>query len=164
MILYIIRHAWAADPSEPAWSDDRRRPLTEEGRKRFAAMVKKLAGRGFAPERIATSPLVRCVQTSQIIAELLDDPEMVISLDALAPESSLGELVTWTNRECKGCRQVAWVGHAPDVGEMTGALISGSRALVHFPKGAIAAVEFDGPVQPRAGELQWLVSAKVLNC
>lgn len=161
MILYIIRHAWAADPNG---SDDRRRPLTAEGRKRFAEMVRKLAGRGFSPEQIATSPLLRCVETAQIIAEELGDSEMVVSLDALAPESSLGEVVTWTNRECSHCQQVAWVGHAPDVGMMTGALISDSRAAIHFPKGAIAAIEFDGPVRPRAGELQWLVAAKVLNC
>ena len=163
MILYIIRHAWAADPSDPTWSDDRR-PLTEEGRKRFAEMVRKLAGRGFAPEQIATSPLVRCVQTAQIIAEQLGDPKMVVPLEALAPESNLGELIAWTNREWGKCRQVAWVGHVPDVGAMTGALIANSHASIRFAKGAIAAVEFDGPVQLRIGELQWLVSARVLNC
>ena len=161
MILYIIRHAWAA---EPGYTDDRQRPLTDEGRKRFAEVVRKLSGRGFAPEWIATSPLVRCVQTAEIIAEALGESDMIVQQKALAPESSLGELVTWTNREWGKCRQVAWVGHAPDVGDITGTLIGGPQASIHFSKGAVAAIEFEGQVQPRAGQLLWLVSAKVLNC
>ena len=164
MILYIIRHAWAVDPDDPRWPDDRDRPLTDEGRARWAAMVKSLADRGFAPQLIATSPLVRCRETSQILAAGVSGKPKTVLLDALAPESDLGQLIAWTNREAGRCRELAWVGHAPDVSHLAAALIGDSRSLVHFSKGAVAAIEFDGPVQPSSGELRWLVTAKVLGC
>ena len=68
MDLYIVRHAWAADRDDPQWPDDDLRPLTEEGKERFAQMAAKLVGRGMTPEVIATSPLVRCVETAQLLA------------------------------------------------------------------------------------------------
>ena len=66
MILYVIRHAWAGHYGDPAWPDDSQRPLTDEGRQRFARVVAELVKRGFAPQRIATSPLVRCRQTALV--------------------------------------------------------------------------------------------------
>jgi hypothetical protein len=47
---------------------------------------------------------------------------------------------------------------------MTAALIGSPDGLVRFAKGAIAAIRFDGPLVLGGGELQWLVSAKVLGC
>jgi len=164
MMLHIVRHAWAVDPGDPDAPTDFERPLTKEGRKRFASVVQRLVERGFAPEVIATSPLVRCRQTAEILAEEAGGSPEIVELDALAPESDLAKLVAWTNREAAGFRQVAWVGHAPDVGQLTAALIGDARAAIHFGKGAVAAVEFDGPVQAARGELQWLASAKMLGC
>ena len=65
MDLYIVRHAWAADRDDPRWPEDDLRPLTEEGQERFAQMAAKLVGRGMRPEVVATSPLVRCVETAR---------------------------------------------------------------------------------------------------
>ena len=164
MILYIVRHAWAADPGDPAWPDDRQRPLTAEGRQRFVAVAKRLAQRGLAPELIATSPLVRCHQTAEILAKELGRKRKIVPLEALAPGSDLGQLVHWTNHDAAKCGEVAWVGHAPDVDRLTAALIGDGRASIQFSKGAVAAVEFDGPVQPATGQLRWLVTAKLLGC
>ena len=69
MILYIIRHAWAGHYGDPDWPDDRQRPLSPDGKNRFGQVVRKLAGRGVAPELIASSPLVRCRETAEIVAE-----------------------------------------------------------------------------------------------
>ncbi len=49
MDLYIVRHAWAGHFGDPQWPDDAQRPLTEEGKQRFARLVEKLAARDFAP-------------------------------------------------------------------------------------------------------------------
>ena len=46
MNLFIIRHAWAAERDDAAFPDDSLRPLTDEGRKRFARMVEALVPRG----------------------------------------------------------------------------------------------------------------------
>jgi phosphohistidine phosphatase len=162
MDLYIIRHAWAAERTEQ-WPDDDLRPLTEEGQERFAQVVAKLADRVLAPQVVATSPLVRCVQTAQILATGAADRPKIVELDELRPGSDLAGLLAWTERQTRKHQQVAWVGHAPDVDRMTAALIGQSDGLIRFAKGAIAAIRFDGPLVLGGGELQWLVTAKVLG-
>jgi phosphohistidine phosphatase len=164
MILYIIRHAWAGHYGDPEWPDDRQRPLTAEGRRRFAAMVRKLAGRDFAPQRIATSPLVRCRQTAEVVAENVPGSPKVIRRAELEPGSDLEGLLHWTNQKAAEHDQVAWVGHAPDVGRLAAALIGDGRGWIRFAKGAVAAIRFVDPPAAGQGELRWLVTAKVLGC
>ena len=164
MILYIVRHAWAGHFGDPDWPDDRQRPLTDEGRKRFARMVRKLRERGFAPEVIATSPLVRCRQTAEIVAEGVSGSPEVVQRGELVPGSDLAGIVDWTNRSAGDYDEVAWVGHAPDVGRLTSALIGDSRGFIRFAKGAVAALRFPGEAALDEGELRWLVTAKMLGC
>ena len=164
MDLYIIRHAWAGHYGDPEWPDDSLRPLTPEGMKRFARVVQKLAGKEFAPQIIATSPLVRCRQTAEIVAEGTPGRPEVVELDALEPGSDLEELIGWTARQAEDYDPVAWVGHAPDVGHLTAALIGQSRGWIRYAKGGVAAVRFDEQLAPGEGELRWLVTAKILGC
>jgi phosphohistidine phosphatase len=162
MILYIVRHAWAGEHGDPSYPDDRLRPLTSEGKKRFRRVARVLADRGVLPKVIGTSPLVRCKQTAQVLAENLKGHPKVVELDALAPGSNLGALAVWTNEQ--QVESVAWVGHAPDVGKLTAGLIGEKPSAIHFTKGACAAIEFRDDVAPGRGTLLWLVTAKLLGC
>jgi phosphohistidine phosphatase len=162
MKLYIVRHAWAGERGDPRYPDDRLRPLTEEGRKRFASVVKKLVERGFKPRLIATSPLVRCLQTAEVIAELTPGRPRVIERDELAPDSRLEPLLKWTASQEE--QPVAWVGHAPDVCQLAAALIGDASASIRFAKGGACAIEFTSEMAIGRGELQWLASAKLLGC
>ena len=164
MDLYIVRHAWAAERDDAEWPDDDLRPLTEEGRQRFARVVEKLVSRGMSPQVIATSPLTRCMETAQLLAAGVDGNPKVVLLDQLRPGSDLDGLLRWTARQAQSHEQIAWVGHAPDVGWLTTALIRLDDAHLHFAKGAAACVRFDGPPTKAEGELRWLVTAKVLGC
>ncbi len=160
--LYIIRHAWAEDRDLLHWPTDWERPLTRDGRRRFAAVVERLVERGFAPEIIATSPLVRCRQTAGIVAEIAGGDPPIVVLDALQPGSDLGALLGWTAHEAADCEQVAWVGHAPDVGWLAARLIG--EGELRFAKGAVAALRFADRPAVGQGELRWLVTAKILGC
>jgi phosphohistidine phosphatase len=164
LILYIIRHAWAAEPGDVAWPDDRLRPLTANGRRRFAKLIKTLVGRGFAPELIATSPLVRCRQTAEIVAKAVPGKPKIVQREELAPGSDLEGLLGWTILQSDHCGQLAWVGHAPDVGRLAATLIGQPEGLLRLAKGGVASIRFDGPPKAGAGELWWLVTAKVLGC
>ena len=163
MILYIIRHAWAGHFGDPAWPDDRRRPLTREGQERFAQVVRALVERGFAPEVVATSPLVRCRQTAERIVEGMDSRPELVELDELRPGSDLEGLVRWTAEQSERHSAVAWVGHAPDVGRLVAALI-GQAGWIRLAKGGVAAVHFYDTPEVGGGELRWLVTAKMLGC
>lgn len=161
--LYIVRHGLAGEHGDPQYSDDRLRPLTDEGRKRFSAMMKQLADAGVSPQVVATSPLVRCRQTAEILVERAGGKTKLVELSALEPGSKLDVLIQWTNDQRRA--EVAWVGHAPDVSDLAAALVSDNgNPLIRFAKGAIACIAFDGAVALGAGELQWLVTAKVLGC
>jgi phosphohistidine phosphatase SixA len=160
MLLYIVRHAEAGQHGDPRFPDDSLRPLTKKGRKRFSRLVKKLARHGFAPTLIATSPLVRCRQTAQAILDRLDGQPKLLELTELAPGSELGGLVAWTNGQHE--QQVAWVGHAPDVDQLTAGLIGSGSANVEFSKGAIAAIEFEEEIVPGQGELRWLITPTIV--
>ena len=57
---------------------------------------------------------------------------------------------------------MAWVGHAPCVGRLVATSIRGRNAAIRMQKGAIASICLDnGFSQP--GELQWLVTAQVIE-
>jgi phosphohistidine phosphatase len=163
MDLFIVRHAWAGQRDDSRWPDDGMRPLTAEGKERFARVVKKLVGAGVAPGIIATSPLVRCVETAEILAAVLDGPK-IVKLDELQPGSDLQGLLQWTVRQAAKHEQITWVGHVPDVDNLAAALIGDAGASIHFAKGAAAAIHFDGEPTAATGELQWLATAKLLGC
>jgi phosphohistidine phosphatase len=161
-MLYLIRHAWAGQHGDPRWPDDNLRPLTKEGKKRFKAVVERLLATGFAPELIATSPLVRARETAEIIVRALPEEPELIELEELAPGSQLDRLIAWTNQQARG-RDVAWVGHAPDISMWAGGLLGAAPGAIAFGKGAVAALEFGDRIERANGELCWLATAKLLG-
>ncbi len=68
MPLLVVRHAHAGRRSAYK-GDDRVRPLTARGRARASALVPLLSR--YRPQRILSSPFVRCCETVQPIAEAL---------------------------------------------------------------------------------------------
>lgn len=162
MKLFIVRHAWAGQHGDPRYPDDRLRPLTEDGKDRFAQVVKRLSDRGFKPRLIATSPLVRCRQTAEIVAAGVSGHPQIIERDELQPGSNLADLLAWTVEQED--QPVAWVGHAPDVGQLAAALIGNGTGAIRFAKGGACAIDFETEMAPGRGQLQWLATAKLLGC
>jgi phosphohistidine phosphatase SixA len=83
--------------------------------------------------------------------------------DELAPGSDLAAMLKWTIKQAQH-EEIAWVGHAPDVSLLAGALIGQSGGGIGFAKGAVAAICFDDVPELGQGELRWLVTAKILGC
>lgn len=162
MRLYIVRHAWAEEPSDFRYPNDSERPLTDDGRRRFRRLVEKLVSRGVRPKQIATSPYLRTVQSAEIFAKALEEKTNITKLEALAPGSDLDALLAWTAKLDEP--EAAWVGHMPDVGALTSQLIGAATNRIGFSKGAIAAIDFDGKPEAGRGILCWLLTAKMLGC
>lgn len=76
--VLLIRHANAGDRKD--WrGDDRLRPLSGKGRRQAEALVDLLEP--FAPQRVLSSPFVRCLQTVEPLAARLSlRPETVDEL------------------------------------------------------------------------------------
>lgn len=69
--LLIVRHAHAGD--RKSWEgDDRLRPLSERGHKQAESIARKLAP--YRPDRILTSPALRCRQTVEPLGETTATP------------------------------------------------------------------------------------------
>jgi phosphohistidine phosphatase len=160
--LFVVRHAVAEDAGPDG--DDAGRRLTSRGRKRFARMVRRLVAAGLEIDLVATSPLVRCRQTAELLAEelarVLPDRPRIAVVEPLAPGADWQSLVEWTVEQ--DAARVAWVGHAPCVGRLVALSIGDGSAAVRMDKGAIAAISLDdGLGQP--GELDWLVTPDLLG-
>lgn len=167
MLLYIVRHAWAFERDEDRFPDDRLRPLTPEGIKRFRRVARRLVRRGVRPALVATSPLVRCRQTADLLIERLPHEVHLEEVDALTPGSDLNRALAWTHEKLAGqdldTAEMAWVGHSPDVEELCARLIGDGHANLHFPKGAVAAIRFADAPAASAGLLEWFVSPRILG-
>jgi phosphohistidine phosphatase SixA len=161
MNLYLARHAWAGHFGDPEWPDDSLRELSPEGAERYARVVQALAGRGFAPTRIATSPYARCRQTAELIAEHTLTGAVIDQLEALEPGSDLRALIEWTNQH-KG-EDACWVGHNPDMEFLAAALLGDGQAEIRFAKGSIAAIRFGNDGIDSTGTLYWHLTAKALG-
>jgi phosphohistidine phosphatase len=159
--LFLIRHAWAGQHGDPRYPDDRLRPLTDEGHKRFAALLKALPKGLLEAQTIATSPLVRCRQTANILARHLGDSAQVVERAELEPGSDLEGLLSWSVEQ--EASALAWVGHAPDIGRLAAALVGDASASIDFAKGAIARIDFEQTIAAGRGALRWLATARLLG-
>src|SRR5215471_19083588 len=84
MYLYLVRHAIAFEPDPAQWPDDRDRPLTPEGEKRFRQAALGLRELVPSVDAVLSSPLVRAWQTAAILARKAGWPEPQ-RFDALEP-------------------------------------------------------------------------------
>lgn len=131
--FYLVRHGRAEAGS---LSGDAARRLTPEGRATFAAHAKAVAGR-MEVRRIATSPLARARETSELLAAATGAPvaeEAALDSGASSPR----ELLALGRDLGEGA---ALVGHNPELAEAI-ALAAGRQLEVR--PGAVAAVDADG--------------------
>lgn len=156
MRLLVIRHGLAGDREEFAFTGrpDSERPLTKEGRvkmKRSAAGLAKIV-----PELdlIATSPLVRAVQTAEVVADAFGGMDLTI-VDELSPEHAPDDLLPWLRSHDPGT-VIAAVGHDPHLGFLVGWLLTGRHeSFVELKKGAACMLAFDDPPAAGAATLEW---------
>ena len=158
--LYLVRHAIAAERGDE-WPDDSKRPLTARGINRFKEVVAGLAWLDVAVDEIFTSPLVRARQTANLLAAGLKDKPPIRVIEALSPGHGAGTVLHELGRTAKQNR-VALVGHEPGLGELAAHLIGSPRAIP-FRKGGVCRVDLPSYTSRRPGELQWLLTPRMLR-
>jgi phosphohistidine phosphatase len=134
--IFLVRHGSAEDEHP---GGDGARGLTAEGRSAFRKFAHEMADQLRGPNRIigiATSPLVRAVQTAEILAD-------AIGIDEIRSETSLGADVATPKSIAALARKLgpgwAFVGHNPSFGNTTAAWLGLDPRTVSFRKGAICA-------------------------
>lgn len=149
MRVYLVRHGRAAGPGT---GSDEERPLTDDGRRALRASAKVWVESGEpAPTRWLVSPLVRAVQTAELLlgafgrdgaltihAELI--PEGRVSAAAQLVDDHFGETL-------------AVVGHQPMIGALAAFLLGLRSVPAQVQPGAVLALDL--PDDGGAPRLAW---------
>jgi phosphohistidine phosphatase len=154
MELFVIRHAIAAPGS--TLLVDAERPLTPQGRERFAQAVLGLQRLKVRFDRLYHSPWRRAAETAELLAPVLAGKAVDSPALARAPSQDLLEIL-------RGER-VALVGHEPWMGELVAWLTTGAPSdggVFAFKRGGVAWLE--GPPQPGQMVLQAFLTPRVLR-
>ena len=156
MRLYLVRHAEAIERS--GTMPDALRYLTPKGRLVFRKVARRVRREGAAPDVVFSSPLVRAVQTAEILAERLKHKGSVIVGKQLSPGFDLKDLRLLL-AGAGNPREAAFVGHEPDLGDLAATLLALPEG---FPlrKGAVLALDV-GPGAPKGtAKFLWRTDGK----
>ena len=152
MKLYVTRHGPAEDDAPSGLDGDR--ALSEAGRKRVRSVAKALADLDEAPLHLISSPLVRAVQTAEIIAIVTKLDERAGTVDIrreLAPGGDWGAFArSLASLPEQGKKRVMVVGHEPDLSELTCSLLGPTVFNRGFDKAMVVGVQLR-PRDPKDG-------------
>jgi phosphohistidine phosphatase len=146
--VLLVRHGKAED-NHPLGDDAR--ALTDEGREEFREHARKLAGH-VALQGIVTSPLVRAVQTAEILAEACGVGEVQVRGELSADVASARSIEAICRELGQGW---ALVGHNPSMAEALAHLLGYGRGAPQFRKGAVVALRM---AEALPWELAWVAS------
>jgi len=164
MRLYFLRHGLAANREDWPAEEDFARPLTARGRDQLEHTAEILAALDLRLDVILTSPLIRALQTAEIVAKRLDMLDRLVQDRRLSPGFDAGQLPAILPAH-PGAANLMLVGHEPDFSQIISALIGGG--CVVCKKGGLARVDVPPvgawpPGTRLAGELVWLIPPSVL--
>ena len=161
MDLYVLRHGIAEDRDYRKFPDDRDRPLTHRGIRRLEWQVKGMNAVNLTPDLAITSPLVRAVQTAEIVLEgLVRSCPLVVS-EALAPSADPHDILEGVAESHSSLASVMVVGHEPHLSRLVSLVSSGTfEAAVRMRKGSLCKLRVPGySFQPR-GQIEWLLTPR----
>lgn len=124
MELYLIRHGIAQEAT--SGMKDEERSLTENGRKRTEKVAQRLKELDLSFDLIATSPLVRAQQTSEILISTGLSSQLE-QCSHLAPSGSIQDWIAeWLMpRNYLSSTRLGLVGHEPCLGNWAEILVWG---------------------------------------
>lgn len=152
MRIYLVRHAEAVGRelglAEPL------RHLTPHGRSQVSALGRRLQKRGVRPSLIVCSPLVRAVQTAELLAAALGDGTPVTCAEVLGLEHGLQQVLTLIRAAT--AKRLMLVGHEPQLSALAVEL-TGCALPVALQKGSCLALTWR-PDSGRQAVLAWYIS------
>ena len=155
MEVYILRHGKAAPPSLRIPSDHDR-PLTDTGRREVTRTGRALRHMGIRPDTLASSPLLRAVQTAEAISRYVGaDVEI---WEDLKPEATPDD--TLHTMRTTGANSIMVVGHEPHLTGLISHMTSGHPVQISLKKGGLACVRL--PVL-RRGVLRYILTPKQMG-
>ncbi len=155
--LHLLRHGIAEDAGPATGGRDEPRRLTAEGIERMQSAARGMVALDLGIDTVLTSPLVRCVQTADIVcarigATAREDARLRPGMDLDLLEDVL--------IEHPDARSVLVCGHEPDLSTLAGDLTGG--AALHMRKGALAVLDVE-TLRPQGGRLRAFYEPRLLR-
>ena len=161
--LYIMRHGLAVTRDVTTVMDDAKRPLTSEGKQKMREIASGLDRMGIEVDWIVSSPLIRAVETAEIVGDALGSKPPLDTCDALKPGSAPEALITFLAKR-PNRRRVLVVGHEPDLSELAARLMgAGRNANMPFKKGGCCLITFSIFPPKLPGRLVWWLPPRVMR-
>jgi phosphohistidine phosphatase len=163
MKLLVVRHATAVDKDEFARTgkSDDLRPLTPAGKREMRDVARGIGDVVPAVDTLATSPLVRAVQTAEILGEAYDRKPAPV--EWLRPDTPYEEFAQWA-RSHREKKVVVIVGHEPHLSGLVSWLLAASkRSLLELKKGAACLLEVEEASGAGSATLLWSMAPKHLR-
>jgi phosphohistidine phosphatase len=163
-----MRHGPAEDRAPSGRDFDR--ALTAPGRDRVRDVARALVDADELPLHVVSSPLVRALQTAEIVAGFAKVPIDVEVRRELAPDGDIvGRVALVRERVASGAKRVMLVGHEPDLTELA-ARLAGRPFASGFQKAMVVGLatpkerDPEGPLRLRfvldPKSLEWLEDAR----
>lgn len=164
MTVLVIRHAIAENPEDVARerANDAQRPLSKQGRRRMRRAARGI--RRLVPiiNVLATSPLVRAVETGEIIVPQYEGLKAV-QIAPLSPRKPVAALLHWLQQQPADAT-VGLVGHEPHLGIFVSWMMTGLKeSFIAFKKGGACMLQIDGEVRAGHAKLVWLLKSSHLR-
>src|SRR5579883_3144637 len=141
--IYIMRHGIAGNRDTAGPVDDAKRRLTPEGREKMQKAAKGLKRLGLKLDWILSSPLLRAVETAEIVAESLPLKISIEVCEELRPGRSFDDLMVCLAAQPER-KRILLVGHEPDPSLLAARLIgAGRNANFGFKKGGCCLIVAD---------------------
>jgi phosphohistidine phosphatase len=161
--LYIMRHGIAVERGPATVMDDAKRPLTPEGKQKMRDIAAGLVNAGMEVDWIVSSPLIRAVETAEIVGDAQRSKPPLDSCEALRPGGSPEALIAFLAKRSNR-RRVLVVGHEPDLGQLAARLIgAGRNANMPLKKGGCCQIAFTEFPPKAPGRLIWWLTPRVMR-
>jgi phosphohistidine phosphatase len=160
--IYIMRHGPAEDQAPTGRDYDRK--LTSPGRDRTELAAREL-GRWERPKRVISSPLVRTVETAEVVLRTLGLSIDLEKREELAPGGDALKLLGEVANE--GAKRVLLIGHEPDVSSLAALLLPNWTRS--FDKSMVVGLKIDRASlvsrmkDGAAAKLRFVIDAKRLH-
>ena len=161
MEIYLLRHGIAVEREEHSGPDGER-ALTSEGRRKVRHVAQAMRAMRLSFDIIFSSPLVRALQTAEIVAGTLRLKRRLQLTEHLAG-APVAEQISWLRNLRPAPGRVLLVGHEPNFSELTSTLLTGRELMaINFKKAGLCKVSVENP-GPKGATLEWFLTPKQME-
>jgi len=157
MKLFLIRHAEAIDYETESVRNDELRFITPKGRKISSTAFRVLKDYLVDLDKVFTSPLIRAVQTAEVLAGTLKFKHDIEIANELLLSSNVSRVAQLLKRNTI-FSSIALVGHDPLMSMLVEGLSDKKDLNFQFKKSAVAYIEYDA--DKAEGKFQWYFNPK----